>query len=186
MILTIVSSNADKAREIEEFFGNTLEVTHVSLDIPELRSEDVIEISRQKAKYAFDQILSPLIVDDTSFSIDALKGFPGPYAAYVLHTIGNAGILKIMKDVENRNAHFTTAIAFADSNGIRVFSGTIHGRIVMIPRGRGGFGYDPIFEVEGRTLAEFPIEEKSRISHRAMALTVFRDWLAREYRPLNM
>ena len=186
MILTIVSSNADKAREIEEFFGNTLEVTHVSLDIPELRSEDVIEISRKKAKYAFDQILSPLIVDDTSFSIDALKGFPGPYAAYVLHTIGNAGILKIMKDVENRNAHFTTAIAFADSNGIRVFSGTIHGRIVMIPRGRGGFGYDPIFEVEGRTLAEFPIEEKSRISHRAMALTVFRDWFVREYRPLNM
>ena len=186
MILTIVSSNADKAREVEEFFGNTLEVTHVSLDIPELRSEDVIEISRQKAKYAFDQILSPLIVDDTSFSIDALKGFPGPYAAYVLHTIGNAGILKIMKDVEDRNAHFTTAIAFADSNGIRVFSGTIHGRIVMIPRGRGGFGYDPIFEVEGRTLAEFPVEEKSRISHRAMALTAFRDWLVREYRPLNM
>jgi XTP/dITP diphosphohydrolase len=186
MILTMVSSNADKAREVEEFFGSTLEVTHVSLDIPELRSEDVIEISRQKAKYAFDHILSPLIVDDTSFSIDALKGFPGPYAAYVLHTIGNAGILKIMKDVEDRNAHFTTAIAFADSNGIRVFSGTIHGRIVMIPRGRGGFGYDPIFEVEGRTLAEFPIEEKSRISHRALALTAFRDWFVREYRPLNM
>ena len=175
----MVSSNAEKAREVEEFFGGTLEVTHVSLDIPELRSEDVIEISRQKAKYAFDHLLSPLIVDDTSFSIDALKGFPGPYAAYVLQTIGNAGILKIMKDVEDRNAHFTTAIAFADSNGIRVFSGTIHGRIVMIPRGREGFGYDPIFEFEGRTLAEFPLEEKSRISHRALALTAFRDWFVR-------
>ena len=117
----MVSSNADKAREVAEFFGSTIEVIHVSLDIPELRSEDVTEISRQKAHYAFDRLHSPLIVDDTVFCIDALKGFPGPYAAYVLHTIGNTGILKIMKDVEDRNAHFTTAIAFADSDGIRVF-----------------------------------------------------------------
>jgi XTP/dITP diphosphohydrolase len=181
MILTMVSSNADKAREVAEFFEGTLEVTHVFLDIPELRSEDVIEISRQKARYAFDRLLSPVIVDDTLFSIDALKGFPGPYAAYVLHTIGNAGILKIMNDVEDRNAHFTTAIAYADSDSIRVFSGTIHGRIVTAPRGNGGFGYDPIFEVEGRTLAELPIEEKSRISHRALALTAFRDWFMQEY-----
>jgi len=181
----MVSSNADKVREVAEFFGSTLEVTHVSLDIPELRSEDVSEISRQKAQYAFDRLLTPLIVDDTTFSIDALKGFPGPYAAYVLHTIGNAGILKIMKDVEDRNAHFTTAIAFADNDGIRVFSGTIHGRIVAMSRGIGGFGYDPIFEIEERTLAELPIEVKSRMSHRALALTAFRDWFIREYRPLS-
>jgi XTP/dITP diphosphohydrolase len=177
----MVSSNAHKAKEVAEFFGGTLRVNHVSLDIPELRSEDVMEISRQKARYAFDRLLSPVIVDDTLFSIDALKGFPGPYAAYVLHTIGNAGILKIMRGIEDRNAHFTTAIAFADRDGIQVFSGTIHGRIVTAPRGRGGFGYDPIFEVEGRTLAELPIEEKSRISHRALALTAFRDWFMQEY-----
>jgi len=181
----MVSSNADKAREVAEFFGSTVQVTHVSLDIPELRSEDVTEISRQKAHYAFDRLHSPLIVDDTVFCIDALKGFPGPYAAYVLHTIGNTGILKIMKDVEDRNAHFTTAIAFADSDGIRVFSGTVNGRIVTEPRGTEGFGYDPIFEVGGRTLAEIPIGEKNRISHRALALTAFRDWFMWEYAPLR-
>jgi len=181
----MVSSNADKAREVAEFFGGTLKVTHVSLDIPELRSEDVTEISRQKAHYAFDHLRSPLIVDDTVFCIDVVKGFPGPYAAYVLHTIGTTGILKIMKDVEDRNAHFTTAIAFADSDGIRVFTGTINGRIVKIPRGREGFGYDPIFEVGGRTLAELTIGEKNKISHRALALTAFRDWFMREYTPLR-
>jgi len=181
----MVSSNTDKVREVAEFFGSTVEVTHISLDIPELRSEDVTEISRQKAHYAFDRLHSPLIVDDTVFCIDALKGFPGPYAAYVLHTIGNAGILKIMKDVKIRSAHFTTAIAFADSDGIRVFSGTINGTIVTKPRGREGFGYDPIFEVGDRTLAEIPIGEKNRISHRALALTAFRDWFMREYAPLR-
>ena len=183
MILTMVTSNTNKATEVAEFFGGSLEVRHVPLEIPELRSEDVTEISRQKAQYAFDHLLTPLIVDDTAFSIDALNGFPGPYAAYVLHSIGNEGILKIMKGVTNRNAHFTTVIAYADEQGVHAFPGTIHGRIISVPRGSGGFGYDPIFEMEGRTLAELPIEEKNRISHRALALTAFRDWFMQEYRP---
>jgi XTP/dITP diphosphohydrolase len=186
MKLTLVSSNADKAREVAEFFGSSLEVSHVSLDIPELRSDDVNEIARKKAEYAFNCLRTPLIVDDTSFSIDHLNGFPGPYAAYVLHTIGNAGILKIMKDEKDRNAHFTTAIGFADIEGIKVFSGTIHGRIITTARGTGGFGYDSIFEMNGRTLAELPIEEKSRISHRARALFAFRDWIMKEYKLVSM
>jgi XTP/dITP diphosphohydrolase len=183
MKITMVTSNTNKAREVAEFFGGLLDVTHVPLEIPELRSDDVEVISRQKAQYAYNQLLTPLIVDDTSFSIDALNGFPGPYAAYVLHTIGNTGILSLMKDEKNRNARFTTAIAFADEHGIRHFSGTIHGRIITVPRGSGGFGYDPIFEVDGKTLAELPFEEKSKISHRALALTAFRDWFIREYYP---
>jgi XTP/dITP diphosphohydrolase len=181
MKLTMVTSNTNKAREVAEFFGGFLEVTHIPLEIPELRSDDVVVISRQKAQYAYDHLLTPLIVDDTSFFIDALNGFPGSYAAYVLHSIGNTGILKLMKDVKNRNAHFTTAIAFADEQGIRHFSGTIHGRIITVTRGSGGFGYDPIFDLDGRTLAELPLEEKSRISHRALALTAFRDWFMQEY-----
>jgi XTP/dITP diphosphohydrolase len=76
-------------------------------------------------------------------------------------------------------------IAFADEHGVRHFPGTIHGRITTVPRGTGGFGYDPIFEVEGRTLAELLPEEKNRISHRALALTAFRDWFMEEYRPVK-
>ena len=121
----------------------------------------------------------PLIVDDTAFSIDALNGFPGPYAAYVLKSIGNIGILRLMDGVTDRNARFTTAIAFADETGIEVFTGTIDGRIITAPRGNGGFGYDPIFEVGGQTLAEIPLEEKSAISHRARALAAFRDWFVK-------
>jgi len=181
MKLTMVTSNIHKAREVAEFFDGVLDVTHVSLEIPELRSDDVEVISRQKAQFAYDELLTSLIVDDTSFSIDALKGFPGPNAAYVLDSIGNTGILKLMKDVENRNAHFTTVIAFADEYGIRHFSGTIYGRIITVPRGNGGFGYDPIFELDGKTLAELTLIEKSRISHRGLALTAFRQWFLQEY-----
>jgi XTP/dITP diphosphohydrolase len=178
----MVTSNPHKAKEVAAFFSGVLEVTHVDLDIPEHRSDDVGEIARGKAQYAFDLLGIPLIVDDTGFSIDALNGFPGPYAAYVLDTLGNTGILSLMEGIENRNAHFTTALAFADGTGIHVFTGTIHGRITSTPRGNNGFGYDPIVEIDGRTLAEMSLLEKSCISHRARALSAFRDWLVRERR----
>ena len=180
MKITIVTSNANKAAEVAAFFGGSVEVKHISLDIPEHRSENVGEISRGKAGYAYNLIRTPLIVDDTGFSIDALKGFPGPYAAYVLQTIGNSGILKLMDKNTDRKAHFTTAIAFADEKGIQVFTGTIHGSITFSPKGSAGFGYDSIFEVNGKTLAELPLEVKSSISHRAKALVAFRDWYLRE------
>jgi len=179
--LTVVTSNAHKAQEVAAFFGESLLVRHVALEIPELRSDDVTEIAREKARYAYNQLRVPLIVDDTAFSIEALKGFPGPYAAYVLASIGNSGILRLMDGMTNRNARFTTAIAFADHTGIEVFTGTIDGRIITASRGTGGFGYDPIFEVDGQTLAEIPLEKKSSISHRARALTAFRDWFMNRY-----
>lgn len=180
MNLTVVTSNTNKAAEITAFFGRTLEVSHIALDIPEHRSEDVGKIAGGKAKFAYELLQTPLIVDDTGFSINALRGFPGPYAAYVLHTIGNNGILKLLEGVADRTARFTTAIAFADNTGIHVFTGIIDGKITTGPRGSNGFGYDPIFEYEGRTFAEIPLIEKSMISHRALALASFRDWLVRE------
>ncbi len=176
----MVTSNANKAQEIATYFGGVMEVEHVALECPEFRHADVGEIARGKAAYAYQKLSRPLIVDDTALFIDALRGFPGPYAAYVQDTVGNAGILKLMEGVENRNAHFETAIAFAREDGIRIFRGTMPGKIVA-PRGTGGFGYDPIFAYEGRTLAEMPAAEKSRVSHRARALEAFRAWIEEEY-----
>jgi XTP/dITP diphosphohydrolase len=176
----MVTSNAGKAVEVAAFFGGSLEVDHIDLEVPEHRSNDVAEIAYGKARYAYGQLNTPLIVDDTGFFIDALHGFPGPYAAYVQNSIGNAGILKLMKGIRDRKARFTTAIAYADEHGIQVFTGTLEGIIALCPRGNNGFGYDPIFELGKKTLAEHSIEEKSRISHRARALSSFHDWFIAE------
>jgi XTP/dITP diphosphohydrolase len=172
----MVTSNAGKAAEVAAFFGGLLEVEYRALEIPEPRSNDIAEIAREKVRYAYCQLNTPLIVDDTGFFIDALKGFPGPYAAYILNSIGNAGILKLMEGISDRDARFTTAIAYADERGIEVFTGTLEGKIALCPRGKNGFGYDPIFEIGEKTLAEYSIQEKSRISHRARALSSFHDW----------
>ncbi|MEI6293541.1 MAG: RdgB/HAM1 family non-canonical purine NTP pyrophosphatase [Methanomicrobiales archaeon] len=175
MKLFVVTSNPHKADEIRSYFGEGIEVEDVRLECPECRHDDVAEIARYKAEFAWEKLKSPLIVDDTALSIDSLSGFPGPYAAYVFYKIGNEGILRLTEG-KPRGAHFETAIAYADSSGIRVFRGVLAGRIVE-PRGREGFGYDPIFECNGHTLAEIPLEEKSRISHRALALRELHDWL---------
>ncbi|MDD1716068.1 MAG: RdgB/HAM1 family non-canonical purine NTP pyrophosphatase [Methanolinea sp.] len=176
MKIRVVTSNPHKAEEIAAFFRGIAEITHVPIECPEHRDDDVGEIARRKAEFAWQIIEEPLLVDDTAFCIRALNGFPGPYAAYVLKTLGNPGILKLLEGEPDRTAYFETAVAYADQAGIRVFRGRIDGRVVP-GRGTGGFGYDPIFEWEGRTLAELPLDEKSRISHRARALFALRHWL---------
>jgi XTP/dITP diphosphohydrolase len=175
----VVTSNRNKADEIASFFDGTPPVVHAALECPEYRSDDVGEIARQKAIYAYSHLRRPLIVDDTSFSVCSLQGFPGTYAAYVQQTIGNAGILRLLSGIEDRRAYFETAVGFSANGEVWVFRGRVDGRIVE-PRGERGFGYDPIFEWEGRTFAELSPEEKSRISHRARALSALREWLAAE------
>jgi XTP/dITP diphosphohydrolase len=176
----MVTSNADKAAEVAAFFKGLLELDHVAFEIPEFRSDNVGEIAREKARFAYRQLKKPLIVDDTGFFIDALNGFPGPYASYVQNTIGNRGILTLMKEQSNRTARFTTAISFVDHSGIYLFTGTLEGMLAFSCRGKNGFGYDPIFQVGRKTLAEMSIEEKSMLSHRARALSAFHDWFLHE------
>jgi XTP/dITP diphosphohydrolase len=181
--IVVVTSNIHKAAEITDFFGGLVEITHVSMEIPEYRHDDVGEIAYRKAEYAFHALHSPLMVDDTAFSIEALNGFPGTYAAYVLSTIGNEGILKLLEGVVNRNAYFETAVAVASKKGIRVFKGRVDG-VIVSPRGNSGFGYDPIFEVGCCTLAELDRAEKNRISHRAQALSLLKGWILSEHDPV--
>lgn len=177
MKLKAVTSNRNKAVEIAAFFKGIAEIEHVPLECPEYRDDDVREISRMKAEYAFAEIGESLIVDDTAFCIDALDGFPGPYAAYVHDRIGNKGILKLMDGETDRGASFITAITLATNERFFIFTGVLEGEIAFSEKGEMGFGYDPIFLVGEKTLAELTTDEKNMISHRARALLSLREWL---------
>ncbi|MCQ5375520.1 MAG: non-canonical purine NTP pyrophosphatase, partial [Methanomassiliicoccales archaeon] len=102
-----------------------------------------------------------------------LKGFPGVYSSYVFKTLGCTGILKLMRDVEDREAYFQCCIGCIIDNKEIMVSEKVYGRISTEERGEGGFGFDPIFIPEGeiRTFAEMSIEEKNRISHRGKAIS---------------
>ena len=151
----------------------------------EIQSESLEEIAKTSLLDAFKRCNLPIIVEDAGLFIDALNGFPGPYAAYVYKSIGNEGVLKLMENVENRNAKFQSVIAHHSSELKEpiLFKGEVFGRITKEKRqGNSGFGFDPIFEPldgKGKTFAEMTVEEKNKFSHRAKALRKFAEWYSR-------
>lgn len=178
-MICVVTGNKNKAAEVAAFFEGIAEVEHVAFDTVEPQSESLEEIARAKAEQAYAALARPLIVDDTGLFIEALGGFPGPFAAYVQDTIGNSGILSLMEKAETRRAYFETVICYKDAEVCETFTGRVDGEIAKSARGTSGFGYDPVFSVNGRTLAEMDMAEKNTLSHRARALEKFREWYIR-------
>ena len=113
--------------------------------------------------------------------INSLKGFPGPYSSYISKTIGNEGILDLLKNKE-RSAYFLTIISYFDGANVLTFQGKLNGRIAEEEKGKTGFGFDPVFIPENceKTLAEMSIEEKNQHSHRINALRSFISYLGIE------
>ncbi|HDN05922.1 XTP/dITP diphosphatase [Candidatus Bathyarchaeota archaeon] len=149
----------------------------------EIQSESLEEIAKTSVTEAFKRCHLPLIVEDAGLFIKALNGFPGPYASYVYKTIGNKGVLKLMENVEDREAKFQSAIAYY-AEGLKspiCFKGEAVGEVTKVERkgkGKSGFGFDPIFKPVGsdKTFAEMTTAEKNRYSHRAKALRKFAEW----------
>jgi XTP/dITP diphosphohydrolase len=149
----------------------------------EIQSDSLEEIAQASAVDALKKSNLPIIVEDAGLFIEAVKGFPGPYAAYAYRTIGNKGVLKLMENVENRKATFRSVVAY-DSRELErpvCFAGEVAGEITKGERtgaGKSGFGFDPVFKPASvvRTFAEMGIAEKNMYSHRALALRKFAEW----------
>ena len=176
-MIYFVTGNGGKFVEaraiIDDLLQRNIGYTEVQADsLEEVAAFGIAEVMRKFA--------SPAIIEDAGLFIDHLRGFPGVYSAYVFDTIGNRGTLKLMADVENRRAVFRSVVCYGEPGmEPRFFRGEMEGRIGYAPRGEGGFGYDPIFEVEERTLGEMSLEEKNRISHRARSMMALKEWLDR-------
>jgi XTP/dITP diphosphohydrolase len=149
----------------------------------EIQSDSLTEIASTSAVDAYKRCHLPLIAEDAGLFVDALKGYPGPYAAYVYKTVGNAGMLKLMDGVKNRKATFRSAIAYCDNESGKTacFLGEATGEITTKERvtdAKSAFGFDPIFQPTGskKTFAEMTIDEKNDFSHRAQAVNKFAEW----------
>ena len=148
----------------------------------EIQSDSLTEIAKTSVVDAFNRCHLPVIVEDAGLFVDALKGFPGPYAAYAYKTISNLGLLKLMENVKDRKATFRSVIAFYEGRSTPVcFEGEAAGRIAsdeIWGNLKTGFGFDPIFQPKGskKTFAEMTIREKNGFSHRANAIQKFAKW----------
>lgn len=121
MDIFFVTGNKGKVHSLQDSFRvmgrNDIKVIQKELPIIEVQADKVGEVSKDKALKAFEIIKSPVVVEDGSFVVDALNGFPGVYAKYVLGTIGADRILKLLSGEENRTAKFQSCTTYVDENG---------------------------------------------------------------------
>jgi len=180
--LYFATSNVHKlveARIVLEKFGIT--VRGIPKDSLEVQSDSLEEIARTSIIGVAQRVKSKVFVEDAGLFVHALGGFPGPYSSYVHRTIGNEGLLKLLRGVRNRSAEFRSAVACSEQGREpTVFSGKATGTIIRQQRGNLGFGFDPIFTPDsgdGRTFAEMTSAEKNLLSHRADALRKLGSWI---------
>ena len=177
---TLVTGNRHKLIEAERILGAKLE--HEPLDLPEIQSLDLLEVLRAKGEEAWRRLKRPVVVEETGFDIDALGGFPGPLVKWMLEAAGAEGISRTAHGLGDPRATARCALLFMDGEIERVAEGETRGRLVLEPRGAGGFGWDPVFVPEGctETYAELGADVKDRLGHRGRAWRRLRRMLEAE------
>jgi XTP/dITP diphosphohydrolase len=183
--LVVATRNPGKLREISHLLAGA-GIAVVGLDgfpgLPEV-VEDGATFADNAAKKA--ETIAALtgracLADDSGLMVDALDGAPGVHSARYAGSQGDdaANNRRLLHElagvpVERRQAAFYCVMALCrPGQPTALFTGWVTGRILTAPRGQGGFGYDPLFLVDGcdRTMAELPLDDKNRVSHRGQAL----------------
>ncbi len=182
--LVLASNNDGKLRE----FRRLLEplsidvIAQASLGIAEAGEPHptFVENALAKARHASAIARLPALADDSGICVEALGGAPGVQSARYAgeprsDARNNARLIEALRGVADRRAHYCCVLALlrhADDPEPIIAEGAWHGTIVDVPRGSGGFGYDPHFEdsTTGRTGAELPLETKNALSHRGQAM----------------
>lgn len=168
-----VTGSADKLREAERILG--FPPASFRLDLPELQSLDLREILRAKVKAAYTQLRRPVVVEDVSFELVALNGFPGPMVKWMLEALGAEGLARVAHTLGDPRARAICGIAFHDGERTHFVEGRTEGVLVATRRGSSGFGWDPVFQPAGSALtyAELPPFEKDLVGHRGKAWRAF-------------
>ena len=184
MKLVVASYNPGKLRE----FGQMLAplgwetIPQKELDVPECEEPHVtfVENALAKARHAAACTGLPALADDSGLCVHALGGAPGVFSARYAgepksDERNNEKLVADLADKSDRRAHYVCVLVFvrhADDPQPIITEGEWHGEIVDVPRGQGGFGYDPYFFLPdaGATAAELDAAEKNRRSHRGKAL----------------
>eukprot|EP01105_Mastigella_eilhardi_P023805 TRINITY_DN6068_c0_g1_i1.p1 TRINITY_DN6068_c0_g1~~TRINITY_DN6068_c0_g1_i1.p1 ORF type:complete len:223 (-),score=65.57 TRINITY_DN6068_c0_g1_i1:33-680(-) len=171
--VTFVTGNANKLREVRQILARAgVAVKNLELDLTELQG-DSDEIALAKCEEAMSKVKGLVLVEDVSLCFNALGGMPGPYIKWFLGKLGPEGLYKMLSGFEDKKASAvcTFALGEAGCGKPQLFVGTTPGTVVK-PRGKTGFGWDPIFLPDGQdsTYAELSAEVKNTISHRARAL----------------
>ncbi len=194
MEIVLATRNKKKIEEIKRITAD-LPITILSLDnfphCPEtVEDRDTFEGNAvKKAEEVCRCTGKPALADDSGLEVDALNGAPGVYSARYAGGSGGGNDVrnyeKVLSELnavpeEKRTARFVCCVALAFPDGkVETFFGYAKGRINTEPKGKSGFGYDPVFIPQGygHTFAEMAAAEKDALSHRGKALEKLRHFL---------
>ncbi|KAK0663988.1 inosine triphosphatase [Cercophora samala] len=178
--VNFITGNANKLSEVKAILEPAISVTNQSLDLPEIQGT-LEEVTIEKCRRAADLIGGPVLVEDTCLCFDSLRGLPGPYIKWFLEKLGHEGLNNIIHAYEDKGAKAVCTFGYSAGPGHEpiLFQGITQGKIVPA-RGPSNFGWDPIFEYEGKTYAEMDKAEKNKVSHRGKALAKLQEWFAKE------
>lgn len=183
--LLVATGSAHKLAELQRLFRGlpltlrTLSDLNITQEAPE--SGATFEANAlQKAHFYAAASGEWTLADDSGLEVDALDAAPGVYTRRYAgpEATDQQNYEKLLRELRGvprdaRTARFVCCMALVDpatgGRAPRTFRGERRGHITEAPRGAGGFGYDPIFEVDGRTMAERRPEEKDQLSHRGAA-----------------
>lgn len=182
--LVVASHNEGKVREIRDLLSpfevTTRSAKELGLPEPEETGATFAANARLKAEAAAHGATLIALADDSGLEVEALGNAPGIYSARWAGEARDFGaaMARIERELAaipnaSRRARFVCALAIAypDGRATEIFEGTVEGTLTFPPRGTKGFGYDPIFVADGKTItfAEMEPEAKHAISHRARA-----------------
>ena len=177
--IVFATNNQNKIKEIEVLLSTEYHIKKLidigcMEELPETH-HTIEENSAEKANYVYSKYKINCFSEDSGLEIATLNGEPGVDSAHYAGTrdanLNMNKVLEKMNGKQNRKAQFKTVITLILNGVQHQFTGIMEGTIGTEKRGLYGFGYDPIFVLsDGRTMAELMLEEKSRISHRAIAV----------------
>ncbi len=182
--VAFVTSNPGKVREVRSLlapYGVTVRWLRRSL--PEPQADRLETVARSKLR-AVGPRRGYVLVEDSGLFVRSLGGFPGVYSAHILKLWRFGPILELLRH-RDRRASYRAVAALSLGREHWTFRGEVRGAIAASPRGRHGFGYDPIFVPDGfdRTFGELPDATKEAISHRARAMRSVGRFLEQRARP---
>jgi XTP/dITP diphosphohydrolase len=187
--LLLATRNSHKTREFSEILGTGFDVHDladaVELSLVEETGRTFEANAILKAVETSNHFPGLVVADDSGLEVDALDGAPGIYSARYAgeHATDAENIAKLLAELPRyvsapHSARFRCSLALAlGGKLLETFEGVVEGTIVTAPRGRAGFGYDPVFQPQefDQTFGELSAVEKNRISHRARAIRLLRD-----------
>ena len=182
------TGNQHKIREVNEILKAQIKVvSHLEFGISDQLPEpfdNMHQNAESKAQYVYERVGIACFAEDSGLEVDALDMRPGVYSARYAgeHRVPDDNINKVLDELhgkQDRSAQFRSVIAYINEDQVYYFEGVVRGTILHERKGKGGFGYDPVFVPEGydKSFAELPSSTKAKISHRAKSMNKLIDWL---------